>query len=209
MTEPDAERLRRDFLEGLESAMAELPHGVATEIRGGIEEELDGLDAEATAARIAQLGDPETIAREARAEVPADASTAAALPGPSARPTAKAPLVDTRGYAIASALVFAFGGFVIPVVGWFVGAVLVSSSTLWRRWEKVVAIVLPLVAAALIALVLWIGSLLSSAGESGEPGYNPLVPPMSGLGLWHSGILLVFVLIPAIGGWLLWRLRRR
>ncbi|GGD61434.1 HAAS signaling domain-containing protein [Microbacterium murale] len=201
MTEPHAESLRRDFLERLDAAMTDLPHGVATEIHGGIEEELDGLDAEATAARIAQLGDPDTIAREARAEVPAGPLIAAAAPERSARPTAKMPLVDTRGYAITSALVFAFGGFVVPVVGWFVGAVLVSSSTLWRRWEKVVAIVLPFAVAAVIALVIWIGSLLPSAGTSGGQ--------MSGLGWWHSSILFVFILIPAIGAWLLWRLRRR
>lgn len=209
MTEPDAERLRRDFLERLEAAMTDLPHGVATEIHGGIEEELEGLDAEATAARIAQLGDPGTIAREARAEVPAGAPVAVTAPERPARTTAKVPFVDSRGYAITSALVFAFGGFVVPVVGWFVGAVLVSSSTLWRRWEKAVAIVLPFAVAAVIALAIWIGSLLSPSAGSSEPGNNPLVPPMGGLGLWHSSILLVFVLIPVIGGWLLWRLRRR
>lgn len=207
MTEPDADRLRRDFLGQLDAAMTDLPHGVATEIHGGIEEELDGLDADATAARIAQLGDPGTIAREARAEVPAGAPTTVTSSGNAARSDTKVPIVDTRGYAIASALVFAFGGFVVPVIGWFVGAVLVSSSTLWRRWEKVLAIVLPFAVAALIALVTWIGSLLASAGESGEPERNPLVP--SPLDLWHSGVLLVLLLIPVIGGWLLWRLRRR
>lgn len=207
MTEPDAERLRREFLERLDAAMTDLPHGVATEIHDGIEEELEGLDGEAAAARITQLGDPGTIAREAQAEMPTGAPIVVAPSEPSARPTAKAPLVDTRGYAITSALVFAFGGFVVPVVGWLVGAVLVSSSTLWRRWEKVLAIVLPFAGAALIAVVIWIGSLVSSAGEAGEQEHNPLLP--TSYDLWHSGILLVFILIPAIGGWLLWRLRRR
>lgn len=207
MTESDADRLRRDFLSQLDAAMTDLPHGVATEIHDGVDEELNGLDAGAIAARIAQLGDPGTIAREAQAEVPSGAPVIVSLAEPSPREKEKVPLVDTRGYAITSALVFAFGGFVIPVVGWFVGAVLVSSSTLWRHWEKVVAIVLPFVVAALIAVVMWIGSLLSSAGESGGQERNPLVP--SGLGLWHSGVLLAFFLIPIIGGWLLWRLRRR
>lgn len=206
-TDTDADRLRREFLGRLDAAMSDLPHGVATEIHDGIAEELGGLDAESTAARIAQLGDPRTIAREARAEVPVGATIAHAPSEPAARPSAKAPLADSRGFAIAAALVLAFGGFVVPVVGWFVGAVMVATSSLWRRWEKALAILLPFATGALIAAITWIGSLIASASATGEPEHNPLIP--SALDLWHSGILLVFILIPAIGGWLLWRLRRR
>jgi len=68
MNGTDAAGLREDFLGRLDAAMGSVPHGVANEIRAGIAEELDGLDAEATAARIAQLGDPVQIAREARDE---------------------------------------------------------------------------------------------------------------------------------------------
>jgi len=208
MTEPTAEELRRDFLGHLDAAMADLPHGVATEIHDGIEEELDGLDAGATAARIAKLGDPHTIAREARAEVPDGGPILVAPSERADRSKDKLPVVDTRGYAITSALVFAFGGFVVPVVGWFVGAVMVSSSALWRRWEKAVAITLPFAVAALIGVATWIGSLVASSGAPvGGQEHNPLIP--SGLGLWHSSILLAMILIPVIGGWLLWRLRRR
>lgn len=206
-TDTDADRLRREFLGRLDTAMSDLPHGVATEIHDGIAEELSGLDAESTAARIAQLGDPRMIAREARAEVPVGAPIAHAPSEPAARPSTKAPLADSRGFAITSALVLAFGGFVVPVVGWIVGAVMVATSRLWRRWEKILAILLPFAVGALIAVVIWIGSLVSSAGQSGGQERNPLLP--SALDLWHSSILLVFVLIPAIGGWLLWRLRRR
>lgn len=208
MTEPTSEDLRRDFLGNLDAAMADLPHGVAMEIHDGIAEELNGLDAGATAARIAQLGDPDTIAREAQAEVPASGPILVAPSERADRSKEKPPVVDTRGFAIASALVFAFGGFVVPVVGWFVGVVLVSSSTLWRRWEKVVAIALPFAVAVLIAVVLGVVRLITSSNvPTGEPEHNPLLP--SSLDLWHSSILLVFLLIPIIGGWLLWRLRRR
>lgn len=208
MTEPDADRLRRDFLGRLDAAMTDLPYGVATEIHDGIEEELGGLDAGATADRIAQLGDPGTIAREAMAEVPVGTPIAAPLSERSAPTKEKPPLVESRGYAIAAALVFAFGGFVVPVVGWFVGAVLVSSSALWRRWEKIVAIALPFAVATLIAIVMWVARLVTSSGTpAGEQEHNPLIP--SGLDIWPSSILLIFLLIPVIGGWLLWRLRRR
>lgn len=187
--------------------MIDLPHGVATEIRDGIYEELHGLDADATAARIAQLGDPGTIAREAKAEVPALAPVIVVPAEQGAPAKEKVPIVDTRGYAITSALVFAFGGFVVPVVGWFVGAVLVSTSALWRRWEKAVAILLPFVVGALIALVIWVSGLVSSSSEPGDQERNPLMP--ASYDLWNAGFLLVFVLIPLVGGWLLWRLRRR
>ena len=70
MTENTPEALRADYLARLDEAMRDLPHGVAADIRGGITEELEGLGAEATAQRIAQLGDPEEIAREAQREVP-------------------------------------------------------------------------------------------------------------------------------------------
>lgn len=58
MTEKTAAELRDDYLARLDEAMRGLPHGVASDIRGGIAEELDGLDAEATAERIDRLGTP-------------------------------------------------------------------------------------------------------------------------------------------------------
>lgn len=206
MTESDADRLRLDFLKELDAEMHDIPHGVAAEIRAGIDEELTGLDAGATAARIAQLGAPAVIAREAQAEMPGAVPVIVAAPH-DAIPKRKTPFVDTKGYAITSALVLAFGGFVVPVVGWFVGAVLVSSSSLWRRWEKAVAILLPFAVGVLLALVAWIAQLVTSGGADAGQEHNPLLP--TAFDLWHSGILLVFLIVPITGGWLLWRLRRR
>lgn len=197
MTETDATRLREDYFARLDAAMSQVPHGVASEIRGGIAEELDGLDAAATAARIAQLGDPREIAAEARAEAPAVAQTVV----PQA---AKVPATQSRGFAITAALVFAFGGFLVPVVGWFVGVVMVASSSLWRRWEKILAITLPFGVIMLIAAGTLIIRLVSPAEHEVQ---NPLLP--ASYDIWNSSILLVFVLIPIVGGWLLWRLRRR
>lgn len=193
----DAARQRQEYLTRLDAAMHDVPHGVATEIRAGIAEELGGLDATATAVRIEQLGDPVLIAREAGAE---GADAAAPVEQPSREPVAQ-----SRGFAIAAALVLAFGGFLIPVVGWFVGVVMVTISARWRRWEKIVAIAVPFVTGALMGLTTWI-SLLSSSADEGTLGQNPLVP--SGLGLWHFGVLAAFLIVPISGGWLLWRLRR-
>lgn len=218
MTETTADTLREDYLARLDEAMRGLPHGVASDIRGGIVEELDGLDAEATAARIARLGDPVAIAREALDEVPASPTIVVAAPvaSPVAAPLAARPSVtSTRGFAIAAALTLSFGGFLVPVVGWFVGAVLVSLSALWKTWEKVVAIIVPFVFGALSLLLLQFMSFVefSSTGSSSGSGTapdevvnNPLVPSF---GIWHALLLLGFLLIPASGLWLLWRLRGR
>lgn len=194
----DSARQRDEFLARLDAAMREVPHGVATEIRAGITEEFAGLDAASTAQRIAQLGDPTRIAEEAQAESRPPRTSAAERKGS---------VSHRRAYSITAAFVFAFGGFVVPVVGWAVGAVMVASSALWRRWEKVVAIALPFAMVAVVLVASWIVGLVSSSGTPAEQEHNPLVP--TGLDLWHSGIIFVFILMPVTGAWLLWRLRRR
>lgn len=210
MIQTDAARLRADYLHSLDAAMRDLPHGVAAEIRSGIAEELEGLDAAATAARIAQLGEPAEIVRGAAQELgePRPGAQEASMPRR---------VTGTRGYAIAAALALSFGGIVVPFVGWIVGSVLVSFSTLWRTWEKVVSIVVPLAIVALAALASFAAfavpagatSVEVSGGDVAVGGEaNPLLP--SGYDILWSGFGLVgFLLLPASGLWLLWRLRGR
>lgn len=214
MTETAAATLREEYLARLDHAMRGLPHGVASEIRGGIVEELEGLDADETAARIARLGDPVAIAREAQDEVPGG-PTIVVAPPVAAPPAPARPTTSTRGFAITAALTLSFGGIAVPVVGWFVGAVLVSLSTLWKTWEKVVAIVVPFVVGALSLLLLmtmagfsaW-ESTGSSSGTGTPPPVNPLVPAWYDV-IWIGAMGLGLLLIPASGLWLLWRLRGR
>ena len=210
MTEKTAEELRADYLARLDEAMRDLPHGVASDIRGGVEEELHGLGVEETIARITRLGTPADIAREARREVPSSPAVIVTPPAPM-RP--RGPATATRGFAITAALTLGFGGFLLPVLGWIVGVALVTSASLWKRGEKLVAITLPFVFTGLYILITMAITGLSGAdadgGSSGAfdaPAVNPLVP---GLGEWHVLILLGFLLVPASGLWLLWRLRGR
>lgn len=220
MTLRDAERQRDDYLRRLDGAMRELPHGVASEIRAGIAEELSGLDADAVTARIAQLGDPETIAREAHDEVPSP--QVVVVPGPVAAAPQKPSSTGTRGFATVAALTLSFGGIVLPVAGWFLGAVLVCMSPLWRVWEKTAAIVVPFG----VAVILAVGGLaaFSVVGEASEgstsvvqvaggdgfapPAANPLLPAGYDI-VWSSMAVAALLLIPASGLWLLWRLRGR
>lgn len=202
MTENTPDALREDYLARLDDAMRALPHGVASDIRGGIAEELEGLDVEATAEKIAQLGDPAEIAREAQREVPEGPAIVMTVPSETAA-TRREPATATRGFAITAALTLSFGGFVLPVLGWIVGVALVTSSPLWKRWEKLVAIAVPFVVTGLSLLISWVVTGVSGAGRAVN---NPLVP---GLGEWHLLILLGVALVPASGLWLLWRLRGR
>ncbi|UJP10251.1 hypothetical protein L2X99_00565 [Microbacterium sp. KUDC0406] len=191
-----------DYLAGLDAALRDVPHGIASDIRAGIAEELAGLAPGAAAARIAQLGDPAEIAREAMDAGGAQRSVVAA-------PAAKPPVTATKGFAIIAALALSFGGFVIPVVGWFVGAALVGMSGLWRTWEKVVAIVTPLVSFGFILLLsIPVYTVESSVTESSPDVANPLMPTTYDV-VWTAVIVLAWALIPASGLWLLWRLRGR
>lgn len=204
MMTPNATELKNQYLARLEQAMEGVPYGIATEIRAGIVEELEGADAALTARRIAELGEPEAIAREARsaAETPAPTSEA------SDRST-----TDTRGFAIFAALMLSFGGIVIPVVGWIAGAVLVCFGTLWRGWEKALAILVPLITASLsigLGLLPWsaTGTVTGGDGSTLGDAANPLLPTTYDL-IWVIVIGVGLLLIPASGLWLLWRMRRR
>ena len=215
MNHIEAAPKRAEYLRRLDAAIAPLPHGVAAEIRAGVAEELAGLEGDALIARIAELGDPEEIAREARQELPDGATPVAPAPPPAVAPAPapSAPVTTTRGFAIGAALTLGFGGLLVPGAGWVVGAVLVLLSTMWRGWEKAVAILVPL-AGGLLSMVtasfMWVGSgsWSQSSGFGAAEVVNPLVPDWYSV-LWMIAMVVGLLLIPASGLWLLWRMRGR
>lgn len=214
MTETD------DYLDRLDVALREVPHGVASEIRDGIAEELRALDASAAAARIAQLGDPAEIAREALGEWVPGAASVSVEPRPASA---------TRGFAITAALVLGFGGIVVPLLGWLVGVALVSMSALWKRWEKLVASLAPIAVIVVVALVSLPAYAVSGGTQvtevspgmpaDGSSGFdapsvtefdaaNPLLPTFYDM-TWATIALPFLLIVPLSGLWLLWRLRGR
>ncbi|MGN8025150.1 HAAS signaling domain-containing protein [Microbacterium sp. 22242] len=205
MIDLEAQQLREDYLSRLDAAIADLPWRVANELRSGIAEELDGLDAAAVRARIAQLGDPAQIAAAAGEE--SGSTPPAPVVVVAQAPVAKPPAVDAKWFAIVGALALGFGSLLFPVGGWIIGIGLVTSSRFWRRWEKAVAILLPfgvwalVYAASAVAKLIWV----TTPDDGGAS--NPLLP--ASYDLARSGFIIALVLIPVGALWLLWRLRGR
>lgn len=207
-----------DYLARLEVALRDVPHGIAAEIRAGVAEELRSLEPDAAEARIAQLGDPTVIAREAldAGGYAPPAAPAAARPDTVASP-GSVPVARSRGFAIAAALTLSFGGYLVPVVGWFVGVALVLMSSMWRTWEKLVAILVPVVLFGGLMLFSFAAFTTTGAVEvheasgTGTPPEveNPLVPDLLLAGPHFLIIIAVAGVIPLSGLWLLWRMRGR
>src|SRR5690554_2732990 len=194
----------RSYLSQLREALAELPAEVRDEIVAGVREELAGLNAAAAAARIETLGDPEFIAAEALAETTNVASAATSQGDSESR--------EPRWLSVVAAPLVAFGGVVIPVIGWVVGLALMWMSKTWRASDKWIATLTPFVAVCMFALVF---ALISSAsGPSSTPGMpstgdfgaNPLIPGFYSV-VWSSTILVIPV-NAVVGIWLLWRAKR-
>lgn len=133
------------YLAELESALAAAPADLRAEITADLAGELHGLDADAAAARIAELGDPRTIAADASAEARQTAAqTAGAQPADVRMPVSKA-------YPTAAAIVLTAGWYLVPIVGWIVGLVMIGAGSRWAPQVRVASVVAS-VAAALVAV---------------------------------------------------------
>lgn len=161
------------YLGELQTALRGLPIDLRREIFEAVREELAGLDSTATRARIEDLGDPKFIASEAAAGVarPLGPETAATI---------------SPAYVVVTGLFVAVGGIILPVAGWIVGLVLLWTSNVWSRWQKLVATLLPPVA-ALVAVAVFIALQFAIA----PPPVNalPLVAASAacatlGTGMW-------------------------
>jgi len=150
----------RRYLDDLETALATAPAALRAEIVGDIAAELAGLDEDAARARVAELGDPRAIAADASAETPTPAT----------------PAPESKAYPTATAIVLTAGWYVVPIVGWIVGLVMIGVGSRWIPQARVAAALVS-VAAAVVA----IGALLL----------------MRGTDVWLLG-LSVFLILPLL-----------
>lgn len=213
-----------EYLERLDAALGALPYATAREIRAGIEEELRSLDATDADERMRELGDPADIASAATGTLgeapvlPSWAADGATAPPWAPEPT-RANGTASPVYVALTGLAIAVGLWVVPIAGWIAGIVLLWSSVVWRRWEKVVATVVPLAAAGVLAAVLAVLAAAEEqqrttafrselqADEFHAPGIdefaagNPFVPATYDL-IWTAPIGIGLLNL-AIGVWLL------
>jgi uncharacterized membrane protein len=132
MTTPIDPRVEA-YLRQLDFALSTLPweqrNEIFTDISAHIERELAvaGHDPAAIDSVLQRVGDPHAIAQEAGA-VPA-------LPMPLARPG--------RGLEIAAVILISAGSFLIPVLGWIVGVVLLWVSRRFTRADKLIGMLVP------------------------------------------------------------------
>lgn len=209
-----------DYLQRLDAALGPVPYVTAREIRAGVEEELLALDAAAADERMRELGDPADIAAAASGslrETPSWAADGATAPPWQAAPPARASGTASPVYVVLTTLAIGVGLWVVPVVGWIAGIVLLWSSVVWRRWEKILATAVPVGALGLLVVVTMLTPRIDaqatsvvvsgSGGEFHAPrveeygAANPFLP--SGFDLFWSGALGIAALCFASGVWLL------
>jgi hypothetical protein len=122
--DPMAAHAVKEYLHDLEAELRDLPRSRRQELLGEIHEHIDSALAETPAHDEAEVrnvldrvGDPADIAEEARQRF-------------------GVPRQRSRGLEIAAVILLPIGGLLIPVVGWFIGVILLWSSRVWTTGEK-------------------------------------------------------------------------
>jgi uncharacterized membrane protein len=175
------------YLARLDSELDQLPADLHRDIVAGVEEELQGLDAESAALRIEQLGDPAFLAAEARA----GSATEARAETPSEAPLGSSDAPPPgRAFSIAAVVVLIAGSLLVPVIGALAGLLFVSQAQAWTRREKAAAWCAS-VGVALLALAA--AALMSSADAGGG----------------HVVLLVGYLVFPVVGVVLAVRAQRR
>lgn len=199
MTDATLAPAARDYLDRLDVALAGIDASTRADILSGVREVLIGRDADAVAARIRELGDPDFIAAEART---APAEPPETTPESSVR--ARRP--EPAGLAIVAAVLVMIGGALVPILGAVVGYVLVWISTVWTTRQKLIATLAPVAAVAVFVLVrLAIATAWPDPSDLAAAS-NPLLPAPFDL-MW-SAVLLVAAVPFFVGIWLLVLARR-
>lgn len=152
----------------LTQAVRGLPTDVAEGVVSGVREELSGLSGTAATERMAELGDPEFIAASARAELPAATRRS-----------------ESWQYSVMTAALIAVGGILVPLVGWIVGVVLLATSRLWTRSDKLVG---SLAAPVLIIVACTIARIAEFGFVVGNGMFSPIA----------SGTMVALVVAPLV-----------
>lgn len=177
------------YLDELDRALGDLPRArrqeIVEEIRSHIGEATPPGAGEAEIRTVLEdLGDPESIAADARERFGITKPNAGAL----------------EGFAIALLLV---GGVIVPAVGWIIGAVLLWVSRAWTLRDKLIG---TFVVPGGLALALFLGMFAIGGSSSCEVRMGDM--PMRGTGMticeseivgtsiWWTILLAILVIAP-------------
>lgn len=170
---PTPDTLIADYLDRLRQASADLPAGSRAELMEDIGAHLaEKIDAGASEGQVRRvlddLGAPEEIAA-----VAADQS--------GARPSA--PAGGGHAYDVATVLVLLLGGFVVPLLGWIAGIVLLWNGPRWdARHKWIGTLIWP------GAIILTLALLVADHRTSGQLG----VVVLAGLAVVVAGLVVGF-----------------
>jgi len=185
------DKLVSDYLKRLNGELRGLPRArrreLVDEISEHIAEARAGLESENEAAirtLLDRLGDPEEIAAEARERF-----------GLAPRKV---------GWKEVGALIMLpIGGVILPVLGWFIGIVLLWVSDAWSTRDKLVGTLL-FPGGLLLPLALGVMAEESSGcGTIVNPQLSPQpigsnCPPADGTGAWEVALVVMLVLVPLV-----------
>ena len=158
MTTMRRDPLVDDYLRRLEAAAAGLPRERRAELVGEIEEHVDAALAEGggdeTAVRnvLERLGSPEEIAAAARPPK----------------------VVPERGTLETAALIVLAVSFILPGLGYLIGAALVLASKVWDGRDKAIGLTIPPFVVLFGAIVVLVGTADVAEGDSFDSGLGPL-----------------------------------
>jgi uncharacterized membrane protein len=176
MTTMQRDPLVEDYLRRLDAAAAHLPADRRAELAQEIREHIREAGAEGEAAVrevLDRLGSPEEIA------------AAEAAP-------------PTRGRLETAALIVLAVGFLVPVVGYLIGAALVLASRAWTARDKLLGLLISPSVFVLGGVVTLAASASVAEGESFDSGLGPLEIAVL-FAVFFSGLLSA--------AFLAWRLR--
>jgi uncharacterized membrane protein len=158
MTTMRRDPLVDDYLRRLEAAAADLPRERRAELVGEIEEHVEAALGESagdeTAVRnvLERLGSPEEIAAAARPPQ----------------------VVRERGRFETAALIVLCASFVLPGLGYLIGAGMVLASKAWDSRDKTIGLLIPPFVVLFGAIVVLVGAANVAEGESFDSGLGPV-----------------------------------
>ena len=155
MTTMRRDQLVDDYLRRLEAAASHLPRQRRKELVGEIEEHVD--------AALAESGDDEAAVRNVLERLGSPDEIAAA-----------AGVAPERGQLEKAALFVLSVSFILPGIGYLIGAGLVLASKAWDGRHKTIGLLIPPLVVLAGAVVVLAGAASIADGESFDSGLGPL-----------------------------------